>query len=244
MPLTGQRPARFPTTRWSVVLRAGVSPTADSQQALHELFQTYWYPLYAFSRRSGNSHHDALDLTQGFFTHLLSGECLSTVSPDYGRFRSFLIAAFKNFMSNAHRASTAIRRGGNVRIVPLSEADFASHYENEPYSDETPELLFERSCVEALLSRVRQRLADEYARARKKQLFKLLEPHLTRRGEGVSQAQIGQELHLSPAAVAMSIHRMRRRFGELLREEVAATLNDPIEVEDELSSMMAVFRQG
>jgi RNA polymerase sigma-70 factor (ECF subfamily) len=235
--------ARFATTQWSLVLRAG-GGDADTRQALTDLFNAYWYPLYAFCRRQGNADHDAMDLTQGFFTHLLSANALESVSPEKGRFRSFLLASFKNFMANQRRAAATLRRGGTVTTHSLSAEDFQTRYASEPADGETPELLFQRSWVEALLKRVRDRLEEDYSRAGKSELFGLLEPHLTERGEAVPRPEISRRLSLSSAAVAMSIHRMRRRYGELLRQEVASTLDDPADVEDELRALMSVVSSG
>lgn len=237
---------KFNTTRWSVVLKAGATANEgdESRQALSQLIETYWYPLYAFSRRQGASDHDAMDLTQGFLTHLVSGGGLSSVSPEKGRFRSFLLAAFKNFIANQRRASEAIRRGGAVDTVSLHAAEFESRYHLEPADQETPERLFQRSWVEELLARVRSLLAEEYRLAGKTQIFTLLEPHLTHATDAIPRAEIGQQLGLSSAAIAMSIHRMRRRYGELLRQEVAATLDDPADIEDELRDLMSIIGRG
>lgn len=236
--------ARFETTQWSLVLRAGAGDADATRQALTDLFNAYWYPLYAFCRRQGNSDHDAMDLTQGFFTHLLSAHALETVSPKKGRFRSFLLASFKNFMANQRRAAATLRRGGSITLHSLTADDFQTRYNHEPADGETPELLFQRSWVELLLKRVRDQLEEDYRRAGKSELFDLLEPHLTERGEAVPRPEISRRLNLSSAAVAMSIHRMRRRYGELLRQEVASTLDDPADVQDELRSLMSVVSSG
>jgi len=234
------QPKRFATTCWSVVLRAGAVASDETREALTELTQSYWYPLYAFARRQGHSEHDALDLTQGFFAHLLDGNALGAVSPEKGRFRSFLLASFQNFMANQRRAENTIRRGGTVTILSLTADDFSTRFDREPFHNETPELSFQRSWVEALLQKVRARLAADYQQAEKHALFTLLEPHLLQRDDALSRTEIGRKLNLSSAAVAMSIHRMRRRYGELLRQEVAATVDDPAEVEDELRTLMAI----
>ena len=117
----------------------GTAASDEARDALNELIESYWYPLYAFSRRCGNSHHDALDLTQGFLAHLLQGEALRCVSPDKGRFRSFLLASFKNFMANQRRAAATLRRGGSVNTISLNDADFRTRYDREPAVNETPE---------------------------------------------------------------------------------------------------------
>lgn len=239
-----QRNAHFHTTHWSVVRHAGESGSEQAKKALTELIKIYWYPLYAFSRRQGSNDHDAMDLTQGFFTHLLSGDALGSVSPDKGKFRSFLLASFKNFMANERRTAGAIRRGGLATVLSLSTTDFQTRYDREPVDRETPELLFERKWVEALLQRVRALLAQDYERAGKTELYTLLEPHLAHHGEALPRAEISSRLKLSMAAVAMSIHRMRRRYGELLREELAATVDNPADVESELKTLLEIASQA
>lgn len=231
---------RFATTQWSMVLRAGAGESDGTKEALSELTHSYWYPLYAFARRQGNGEHDAMDLTQGFFTHLLSGNALESVSPEKGRFRSFLLVAFKNYMANQRRAADTIRRGGAVKIVSLTAEDFQTRFDREPSHQETPEVSYQRNWVEALLLKVRGQLADDYEKAGKGTLFALLEPYLTHQGEALPRAEIGKRMNLSGAAVAMSIHRMRRRYGELLRQAVAATVDDPADVEDELHTLMSI----
>ena len=231
---------RFVTTHWSVVLRAGKSDEDDAKHALDELIRTYWYPLYSFARRAGREHHDAMDLTQGFFVHLLSGDALGSVSPDYGHFRSFLLASFKNFNANDHRSNATVRRGGQVQVISLTSPDFATRYGTEPVDDVTPELLYERQWVQSLLDCVHSRLAREFERADKAELFRLLEPHLTFSDHAISRGEVGRQLNLSPAAVGMSIYRMRRRYGELLREEVAATIDDTANIDEEVRMLMRI----
>jgi RNA polymerase sigma-70 factor (ECF subfamily) len=166
------------------------------------------------------------------------------VSPEKGRFRSFLLAAFKNFMANQRRAAATLRRGGAATTLSLHAEDFSVRYECEPTHDETPEVCYERNWTEALLAKVRARLADDYRQAGKSELFALLEPLLTHPGDAAPRAEIGQKLKLSAAAVNMSVHRMRRRYGELLRQEVAATVSDPADVEDELRSLMTAVSRS
>jgi DNA-directed RNA polymerase specialized sigma24 family protein len=233
----------FVSTHWSVVIRAGGPNSDEARQSFGALFETYWYPLYAFSRRSGLSDQDAMDSTQSFFTHLLYTEGLDTLTPQKGRFRSFLIASFKNFLANERRAANAQRRGGAVKTISLSGVDFHSRYQNEPAHEGSAERLFDRAWVESLFERVQFRLADDYRLAEKEVLFRLLRPHLTNRGDALPRAEISRQLNLSKAAVAMSLHRMRRRFGELLREEIAATVDDPTDIEEELRELMTLVSQ-
>jgi DNA-directed RNA polymerase specialized sigma24 family protein len=238
----GRPGRRFQTTHWSLVLRAGAAiDPQDARTALGKLIESYWYPLYAFARRRGHGDHDAMDLTQGFVAHLLAADgALESVAPQKGRFRTFLLASFTHFMANQRRAAAAIRRGGGTEPMSLTGLDFNTRYDCEPADPETPELLFQRSWVESLLAKVRGRLADAYRAAGKSELFLILEPHLTGSEQAVSRVEIARRLNLSAAAVGMALHRLRHRFGEFLREEIALTVNDPDEVEDELRSLMAI----
>lgn len=235
---------RFRTTHWSVVLRAGRLDSDDGQQAWSDLIHCYWYPLYAYCRQQGSASHDAQDLTQGFFAHLLDRHGLKSVEESKGRFRTFLLAAFKNYIVNQHRADHAVKRGGSVTIHSLNHSDFDARFAQEASNSESPEQAFDRRWVEALLDHVRERLREEYATALKLPLFEQLQPHLTNDLQALPYAEIGRKLNISPAAVAMSIHRMRRRYGELLYEEVATTVDDPRDVEDELRNLMSIVSQS
>lgn len=233
--------SRFLTTNWSVVLRAGGPNSDEARDSLGKLAETYWYPLYAFARRNGQNDHDAMDLTQGFFEHLLRNQALDSLSPVKGRFRAFLLTSFKNFAANVRRAAQSVRRGGSVSTISLGNVDFEARYNREQLAGESPDRIFERSWVASLLKRVHMQLQSDYQRAGKTELFELLEPHLMHRDEALSRADICRRTNLSAAAVAMSLHRMRRRYGELLREEIAATLDNPAEIDDELRALMAII---
>ncbi len=235
---------RFNTTRWSVVLQAGFSESDQQRQAWNALAQTYWYPLYLYCRRQGSCDHDAQDLTQGFFAHLLDKMALKTVSPEKGRFRSFLLAAFRNYMANVHRAASTLQRGGDHLISTLKPADLQSKYALESNREETPEQAYERSWVLSLLNRVRVRLGEDYQRAGRSKIFEVLQPFLGVDQETPSREQAARLLNLSQAAVNMSIHRMRRRYGELLTEEVAGTVENASDVQDELRELMAIVQRS
>ncbi len=235
--------AVFATTNWTNVLRAQVRNSQEARESFGQLIASYWYPLYTYSRRAGYSDHDGLDLTQGFFTHLLEQEALETVSSQKGRFRFFLLASFKNYIANERRRDNTQRRGGNIVKIPLTQVDFKTRYDCEPTHHETAERLFDRSWVESLLERVRLRLAQDYATANRVLLYELLEPHLTNRGDAMPRNEICEETGLSSAAIAMSLHRMRRRFGELLREEVAATVEKASDIEDEIRELLMIVTQ-
>jgi RNA polymerase sigma factor (sigma-70 family) len=233
---------RFNTTQWSVVLRACQSDQELERNSWNELIETYWFPLYAFCRRQGKTHQDAQDLTQSFFTHLMTAAPLDTVSPVKGRFRSFLLASFRNFISNHVRAATTIQRGGKHQFFSLSADGAEDRFSRLSRVDETPERAYDRSWVEALLQRTKCRLADDYRNANKYKLFELLEPHLMCDENALSRLEIGKQLNMSQPAIAMSIHRMRRRFGEILLSEVLRTVDDPSDAEDELRGLMAIVR--
>jgi RNA polymerase sigma factor (sigma-70 family) len=233
---------RFNTTQWSVVLRACQSEEELERRSWNELIETYWFPLYAYCRRQGKSHQDSQDLTQSFFTHLMTAASLDTVSPMKGRFRSFLLASFRNFISNQIRAATTIQRGGKHQFFSLSADDVEAKFSRVCKDDETPERAYDRNWVEALLQRTRSCLAEDYRKANKQELFELLEPHLMCDDSALSRIEIGDRLKMSQPAIAMSIHRMRRRFGDILLSEVSRTVDDPFEAEDELRRLMAIVR--
>ncbi len=233
---------RFNTTQWSVVLRACQSAPELERNAWNQLIQTYWFPLYAFCRRQQKSHQDAQDLTQSFFTHLMSAASLDTVSPTKGRFRSFLLASFRNYIANQIRFASTIQRGGKQTIFSLQADDLEDKFSRSCRWDESPERSFDRNWVEALLKRTLERLADDYRKADRHELFQLLEPHLSSDSNALSRIEIGKRLSMSQPAIAMSIHRMRRRYGEILLNEVSRTVDNPADVEDELRRLMAIVR--
>ena len=237
---SGRENRRFHTTRWSLVFLAGNSDSIDGREALGELIESYWYPLYAYSRRWGHDEHDASDLTQGFFATLLEEKRLPVASPTRGRFRSFLLSSFKNYSANQKRDAKALKRGGGVIVHSLQFQDSENRYIHEPFTDETAEQLYERSWVNSLLSRVDARLGENYHRAGRDQLFSLLHPHLMNRSDALPKETIGVQLKLSSAAIAMSLHRMRQRYSELVREEVSATVENSEEVDDELRHLMTI----
>lgn len=231
---------RFRTTNWSLVLSARGRATTESRRALSELCEAYWGPLYAYVRRQGYNADDARDLTQGYFCVLLDKDYLGDVDPDAGRFRWFLLASLKHFLSNERDRERAKKRGGG-RIHVSFDADRAETLYREALSDPlTAETLFERRWAGTLLERTKMKLATELAASGKKRQFELLRGHLTGGSRDHPLREIGEELGVSEGAVRMMIHRMRQRFGELLREEVAQTVVDPSQVEDELRHLLRV----
>jgi len=233
-PSRGPRGSQFETTRWSLVLAAGGDRSPDSHAALATLCGDYWYPLYAYVRRRVADSHEAHDLIQEFFAQLLERDVLAAADPRRGRFRSFLLTSLQNFLANEWHKAHAQKRGGGTTIIPLDIRHGEARYALEPIDRQTPERLFERQWAETLLDRVMDRLRDEFASAGKQQQFEQLKGFLTGRNAAVSYAEVALQLHMSEGAAMVASHRMRRRYRELLRTEIAQTVADPAEVEDEI----------
>lgn len=228
----------FHATRWSVVLAArGGSPSA-ARRALGELIQAYWYPLYAFVRRRGQSAAEAEDLTQEFFTRLLERHDLASVDPAKGRFRSFLLASLKHFLANEWDRRHALKRGGRRQALSLDTLDAETRYGLELADELTPEKLFERKWALTVLDQVLVRLKGEYAAAGKAALFDALKGFLTGLASEASQAQIAVNLGLTPNAVRVAVHRLRKRYRHLLREEISQTVATPADVDEEIRFLL------
>jgi RNA polymerase sigma-70 factor (ECF subfamily) len=234
--MPGQK-RRFVTTQWSLVLAAQDAGSPRAREALARLCEGYWYPLYAYVRRQGHSAEDAQDLTQGFFARLLEKSYLQQVDRDKGRFRSFLLAACGHFLSNERDRVRAVKRGGGAPPLPLDLASAEQRYSIEPAHDLTPEKQFLRQWTLTLLDRVLAALRDELAAKGKAELFESLKPFLT--GEDESYAKAAERLGLGVGATRVAVHRLRRRYRQVLREEVLETLDDPQALEDEIQSLLA-----
>ncbi len=230
----------FLTTRWSVVMRAGSGEAPDAAAALAQLCRDYWYPLYAFIRRRGMSQEDAQDLTQAFFLHVIQGGTFARARADAGRFRSYLLGALQNFLANEQRRAQTQKRGGGEVFISMDEMQAEERFALEPADRMTPETQFERSWAFALLERVCVRLRGDYAQAGRADLFQKLQPYLAGKSGMPGYDALGRELAMSASAVAVTIHRMRRRYGELLREEIAHTVASPQEVEGEIAYLLEV----
>lgn len=227
--------ATFHTTHWSVVVAAG----AASRDALSTLCSSYWYPLYAYARRAGRTPEDARDLTQGFFARLLEKNDLARADPERGRFRTFLLTAFQHFMANERDRAHALKRGGGALPISIDATAAETRYGREPADPHSPERMFEREWALALLDRALTRLAAEQAHAGKGRAFEALRPYLTAGSDETRYAEVAAEAGLSDTAVRVAVHRLRRRYGEILRSEVADTLPDgrEVEVEDEIRDL-------
>lgn len=223
------------------MLEASATPTPRANAALETLCRAYWYPLYAYLRRAGSAHDEAEDLVQGFFARLIEKRDFRA-QRERGRFRSFLLAALRNFVANERDRERALKRGGRERLVEL-DADAGVRFEREARDDDTPEKLYERQFALALLDEVTARLADEQRRAKKGAQFERLSAYLSQSSDEVPYSVIAAELKLSDGAVRVAVHRLRKRFGELLRLAVADTVADPADVEDELRALLAALQR-
>ncbi len=230
----------FVTTQWTIVIDAAEEGTPAAASALATLCQTYWYPLYAFVRRQGHSVHDAEDLTQEFFSRLLEKNYLAQVTREKGRFRSFLLAALKHFLANEWDKARAQKRGGDRTFVPLDAGAGEARYATEPVDTLSADRIYERRWTLIVLERVIDRLADEYRAAGKSAWFEQLKGSLTG-GATRPYAELAAELGTTEGAVKVAVHRLRHRYRDLLRAEIAATVADPAEVEDELRHLRAAL---
>jgi RNA polymerase sigma factor (sigma-70 family) len=224
----------FSTTHWSVVLGAGQNNLAGAAGALERLCRTYWYPIYAFIRRRGSDRHEAEDLTQAFFAHLLEKETLKKADRQKGKFRSFLLASLTNFLTNEWDKRQTLKRGGRREIISLDGDATEALYCREPVESLVPEKLFDRHWALTLVEQVLKRLNREYTAADKADLFTRLESGLTQEVTPGLYAGWAAALTMNEGAVKVALHRLRRRFGELLRSEIAHTVSSPEEVDDEL----------
>ena len=231
----------FATTHWSVVVQAGQDDSRQAATALEQLCRTYWYPLYAFVRREGHSPEEAADLTQEFFSRLLADNSLSRVSPSKGKFRSFLLAAMKHLLANEWHRSQAQKRGGGAAHFSLDALAAEDRYQLDPSDEATPETIFDRRWAEALVDAVTARLQSEFASTGMTERFEALKVFLLADEEPASYAQTAAKLGLTESAVKSAIHRMRQRYGELLRAEIANTVTSPQEMEEELRHFVAVL---
>jgi RNA polymerase sigma factor (sigma-70 family) len=229
---------RFPTTRWSLVLQAGADCSAAAGSAFAHLCRAYWYPIYAFVRQRGHSSHDAQDLTQAFFTQLLERQSVEHASPERGRFRTFVLAALKNFLANEWEKAQAVKRGGGQTILSFDRDEAESRFYREPFHELTPETLFERRWALELLSQALAALEREYRSASDAALFAELKAVLV--GERVSYADIAGRLGRSEGAIKVAAHRLRHRYRELLRAEIAETVGEG-EVDDEVSHLLTIL---
>ena len=234
-PITGHAgDEQFAATRWTLVLAAaGGSQTPRVVAAMAELCRIYWYPLYAFIRRRGHAAHEAEDLTQEFFARLLEKHFLAAADREKGRFRTFLLMAVKRFLANEHDRTEAQKRGGGQRIVPLEGLEPETRYRQEPADTQTPERLFDQQWALTLLDQVLARLQAEMTADGKVALFESIKGHLAG-SRDESYSATAARLVMTEGAVKVAVHRLRRRYRELLQEEIAHTVAGPEDLEEEI----------
>ena len=233
--------AGFHTTHWSAVLAARDETASQAEEALAELCQTYWYPLYAYVRRRGTNPSEAEDLTQGFFARLLEKNYIASVTPGVGRFRCFLLASLKHFLANEWDRAQTQKRGGRKVIISLNEQEAEERYQFEAVENITPEILFDQRWALTVLDRVLVRLRREFSAKEKEQLFDELKLFLSTDDPGCSYAEVASRTGLKEGTVKVAVHRLRRRYGELLRAEISNTVNEPSDVEAEVRHLISVL---
>jgi RNA polymerase sigma factor (sigma-70 family) len=230
----------FRTTRWTVVLAAAKGEGAASRDALGSLCEAYWYPVYAFVRRQGFGAEEARDLTQGYFTRLIEHRGLKNVRPELGRFRSFLLASVRHYLSNERDREQARKRAPEKPLVPLDAQSAEDRYQAEPEDALTPETVFEQKWAMTVFERALLRLRAEWIGDEKSRRFLAFRRFLTGDEPAPSYRELAPELGMTEDAVKVSVHRLRQRYGELLREEIGQTVNDPADVDDELRHLLSV----
>lgn len=238
---------QFPPTSWSQVIAARDGHSTESRQALDSLCRAYWYPLYAFVRLQGHDPEASRDLTQAYFVELLEKGYLQDVDPSLGRFRSFLMVSVKHFLSKERDKAKTVKRGGATSVISFDAADAEVRYRSEPSVELTPEVIFERRWAQTVLHRALGKLRDELSEAGKEDHYRALRPSLVGEEPRMPYRQAAEELGISEGAVRAHVHRLRKRFGELLRQEIAETIADPEDVDDELRHLLGAitpFQKG
>lgn len=225
-------PSQFPTTRWTLVIAAGDAQRKDARSALVDLCENYWYPLYAYLRRRGYPADQAQDLTQEFFLRVLEGRYLDRADPEKGRFRAFLLTSLKFFVADEADRQRAQKRGGGL-LVALEFSSGEERYQREPSHDETPERIFERRWAISVLERVVEKLRNEFLQHGRPEHFDRLKVFLLGQSD-TPYAALAREMNTSEGALKVAIHRLRKRYRELFRQEIADTVADPSDVESEL----------
>ncbi|MBI4658840.1 MAG: sigma-70 family RNA polymerase sigma factor [Verrucomicrobia bacterium] len=232
--LEGRSGHRFATTHWSVVLAAGQSASSDSAEALEKLCRTYWSPLYAYVRHRGHDAHEAQDLTQEFFARLLQKRYLNRVDRTKGKFRCFLLAALKHFLANEWDKAKAQKRGGKQTFISLDDESAEKQYVFGLVSDLSPERIYEQRWAQTLLDQALARLWEEFAAQGKAEQFDVLKVFLQEETSYGDYPAIASQLHMNPSALAMAVCRLRHRYRGLLVSEIAQTVENPADIEEEM----------
>ncbi len=236
-------PRQFATTRWSLVVSAGRQSSPHSQQALAALCSTYWYPLYAYVRRRVADVNEAQDLTQAFFAELLEKNYVGAATPERGKFRAFLLTAFKHFLAKHWEKAKAQKRGGGRAPIPLDFSAADSTLRIEPAAGLTPEQWYDQQWAIALLGLIMNRLRSEFEARGKLPLFEELKGFIVGDHAGATYATAAAKLQMTEAAAKQAGSRLRRRYRELLREEIAQTVSSPAEVDEEIRNLFATLQK-
>jgi len=229
---------QFTTTNWSLVLAAGSATAPESRDALARLCERYWYPLYAYVRRHGYDRDESQDLTQSFFARLLETKIVSAADRDRGRFRCFLLASLRNFLANEWNRARAERRGGRVQVISLDADATERQYSHEPAHNLSPERLYDRRWALTLLDVVLADLRKDMIREGKEKFFQRVKGYLLGEDPEQTYEQLGSELGMSGGAVKVAVHRLRQRYGQLIRQHIAQTVACPQEVDEELKYLL------
>lgn len=232
----------FATTRWSLVLAAADLRDSTGRHALETLCEAYWFPIYAFIRGRGRSAVDAQDLTQEFFATLLDKQYLQTADPDRGRFRAFLLTMVKHFLSNEREKAGALKRGGAVRLISIDANLSEQRYQSQPAAARTAEQAYDRQWAMSVIDQSLTRLRESYTQEGKSDLYQQLLPLLAPATDNPTYNAIGMELGFSEGAIKMAVQRMRQRYRDLLRQEVASTLNTGDDLNDEINRLIVAVR--
>jgi DNA-directed RNA polymerase specialized sigma24 family protein len=233
-------PARlFPTTRWSLIRSSAGGNDAQADAALSELCRVYWYPVYVFIRIRGAPADDAQDLAQEFFVHLLTRRFFAAAQPEGGRFRAFLAVSLKNFLTDQTERRGAQKRGGGLTMVPIDLSGAEERFSHEPVHAETPERIFDRQWALALVSQTYDQLREALNREGRGTLFQHLQAFLPGGDDPSASANLPRDLGMTENAIKVAIHRLRRRYRELLRANVSHTLSDPGKVDDEIRFLLS-----
>jgi len=233
--------ATFATTHWSVVLCAGAGPSASSAQALEQLCRDYWFPLYAFIRREGHGPIEAQDLTQEFFARLLQGNYLASVGPEKGKFRSFLLASLKHFLANEWDRQHRQKRGGDAVILSLDDETAEMRYLAEATHEATADKIYERRWAQTVVEKVLEQLRAEAGGPLKQRRFDALKDCLVDDPEAARYSELARNLGLTVNGVKSAVHRLRQRFRELFRQEIAQTVSSPEEVDGEIRHLFSAL---
>jgi len=237
-------PREFSTTHWSVVVQAGDSDSPEADNALEQLCRAYWYPLYAYVRRQGHPPHDAQDLTQSFFERLLERKFLKLADPQRGRFRTFLLTSLKHFLINEWEKANCEKHGDRRRTISLDEEIAEARFTSEPVTEQPPDALYDRGWADAIIDSAKAALRAEFEQSGKLDSFERFKPSVWGEKHALSYAAIAERSGVTEGAVKVAVHRLRQRFGDLVRSEIAKTVSTPAEVNTELSYLVAVLREG